>query len=109
MQRLGVRSPRQWKPSKSAQVVLAKLGEPLGVFKKFNRRTRQREVSCTPGVDTVAYNTQHLITHRERTKEIKRSGIGYMATKDYAGKCIGNFEDQILPRTYFAQLGNFIH
>lgn len=44
MQRLGVRSPRQWQPTAAVKAVLLALGEPLSFFKKSRGRNRQREV-----------------------------------------------------------------
>lgn len=47
MQRLGVRSPRQWRPEAAAKKALAELGKPLSFLKKHTRRDDKREVNTT--------------------------------------------------------------
>lgn len=47
VQRLGARSPREWKPNAAAKGLLAKLEDPLSFFKKSARRDGKREVTNT--------------------------------------------------------------
>lgn len=105
VQRLGVRSPRQWQPNAEGKAVLATLGEPLSFFKKSVRRNPQREVKMLEIVNIVEAGcaTPPCLVGLALTEYIQRpipTDRNEEAIRIPSGTCIASNKEEVCTVSY---------